>query len=340
MIRIGLIGYGYWGPKLLRNFLAVPGAEVAMVVDLAAGQIDTLAQSHPTLLTALDPDALIADASIDAVVIATPVESHFELALAALKAGKHVWLEKPMAASPGQALALIEAAERHGRVLMVDHTTVYASETRALKELLAADELGRVLYYDSMRSSLGLVRSDANVIADLAVHDFALLDYLFSERPMSVSACGIGHFDGMPENIAYVTLHYSSGAIAHVNTSWVSPVRVRRVLIGGSRRMALWDDDASTGTLRVHEAGVDVSPMEAGPPSVLYRQGEAWMPPLDTAEALQVAARHFADCIRSGRTPVTDGRFGLRMVDLAEKATVSLRSNGTPVWLDGAGGAR
>jgi predicted dehydrogenase len=242
MIRIGIIGYGYWGPNLVRNFVETRGAEVAAVADLDAGKLSALQRRLPAVAVSTDFHTLLSDPSIDAIAVATPVSTHFQLGMAALKAGKHLWLEKTMTETSLQAQKLVDEAARRQKVLFVDHTFIYTGAVRKMAEVIRAGELGRIFYYDSIRVNLGLFQRDVNVISDLGVHDFSILDHLLGEHPVAVSASGINHFPGTPENLAYISLFYDSGTIAHANVSWLAPVKVRQILIGGSEKMIKYDD--------------------------------------------------------------------------------------------------
>ncbi|MBS0244361.1 MAG: Gfo/Idh/MocA family oxidoreductase, partial [Proteobacteria bacterium] len=234
MINIGVIGYGYWGPNLVRNFAEASGANIAAVADLDPKKLETVKRRFPAVKVTTDFQDLLKDPDIHAIAIATPVSTHFELGMAALKAGKHLWLEKPMAETSLQAQKLVAEADKRKLVLLVDHTFIYTGAVRKMGELIRAGELGRIYYYDSIRVNLGLFQRDVSVISDLAVHDFSILDYLLGEHPIAVSASGTNHFPGTPENLAYITLFYESGTIAHTNVSWLAPVKVRQILVGGS----------------------------------------------------------------------------------------------------------
>jgi predicted dehydrogenase len=333
LISIGLIGYGYWGPNLLRNFAELPGVTIAAVADLRADQLEFVSRRYPSIRTTTHFEDVIADKSIDAIAIATPVATHFELGMAALMAGKHLWLEKPMTETSHQAEKLIEEAEKRSLTLFVDHTFVYTSAVRKMGELVKSGDLGKILYYDSTRVNLGLFRRDVNVVADLAIHDFAILDYLLGEHPTAVSASGINHFPGTPENLAYITLFYDSGAIGHTNVSWLAPVKVRKVLVGGSKRMLTYDDLEPSEKVKVYDKGVSFTddPKQIHEMRVGYRTGDMWAPKLDATEALRIAAEHFVECVEKGKAPITDGRLGLRMVELIEAATTSMRGRGETV---------
>ncbi|MFI5372747.1 MAG: Gfo/Idh/MocA family protein [Candidatus Eisenbacteria bacterium] len=333
MVSVGLVGYGYWGPNLLRNFADLPRVRLAAVADLDPKRLETVQRRFPGVRTTTDHRDLVRDPSIDAIAIATPVNTHHELGLAALRAGKHLWLEKPMAETSDQARELVEEAEKHQRVLFVDHTFVYTGAIRKMGEIIRGGDLGRVLYYDSIRVNLGLFQRDVNVISDLAVHDFSILDFLLGESPSAVSASGTNHFPGTPENLAYITLFYDSGTIAHVNVSWLAPVKVRQILIGGSKKMITYDDMESSEKVKVYDKGVSFTddPEKIQEMRVGYRTGDMWAPKLDASEALRIAGDHFIDCIERGEAPRTDGRLGVRVVELIEAATSSMRGRGEAV---------
>jgi predicted dehydrogenase len=335
VIRIGVIGYGYWGPNLVRNFAETETAVVTAVSDLDPKKLALVSKRYPAVRTTTRFQDLLEDPTIDAIAVATPVQTHFELGMAALKAGKHLWLEKPMAETSLQARKLVDEAEKRDRVLHVDHTFTYTGAIRKMAEVIRSGELGRVYYYDSVRVNLGLFQRDVSVISDLAVHDFAILDYILGEHPVAVSASGINHFPGTPENLAFVTLFYDSGTIAHMNVSWLAPVKVRQILVGGSKRMITYDDLEPSEKLKIYDKGVSFTedPREIQEMRVGYRTGDMWAPKLATTEALRVEAEHFVDCIEHGKVPETDGRLGLRVVELIEAATSSMRGRGETVYI-------
>ncbi len=330
MIKVGVIGYGYWGPNLVRNFIAAPGSAVARVCDLRADRLAPLNKLYPGIKTCGNAIDMISDPQIDAVVIATPVSSHYELALAALRAGKHVLVEKPLAAKSDQARRLIDEAAARKLVLLVDHTFVYTDAVRKIRELIASGQLGEIYYYDAVRVNLGLFQHDVNVIWDLAIHDLSIMDYVLPEKPVAVSATGISHIPGQPENVAYITLFFSGAQIAHVHVNWLTPVKVRHTLIGGSEKMILYDDLEPSEKLKVYDKGISVTPRQEDVYKLLvsYRSGDMWAPRLDNTEALQTEAQHFIECIANGSQPDTDGLAGLRMVKMIEAAETSLRDRG------------
>jgi predicted dehydrogenase len=341
MIGIGIVGYGYWGPNLLRNFADVDGCRVVGVSDLSSKRLAAARSRHPGIETFTDCFELIRDPRVDAIAIATPVSSHFELAMAALRAGKHVLVEKPMTATSEEAQCLVDEAARRRLVLAVDHTFVYTSAVRKMRELVDSGELGDIYYYDSVRVNLGLFRRDVNVMWDLAVHDFSIIDYVLPVLPCAVSATGVRHVPGEPENIAYVTLYFDTSLIAHVHANWLAPVKVRRTLLGGSRKMIVYDDVEPSEKIKVYDKGITVDGTTDGSTAyqllVGYRAGDMWSPHLQTTEALATELRDFIACIEHRTAPVSDGRAGLRVVRLLEAASFSMAERGRVVELDALG---
>jgi len=335
MIKVGVVGHGYWGPNLVRNFMSASGSVVVAVCDQREERLTQIRKLYPTLATLTNASDLINDSSIDAVVIATPVASHFALAMAALKAGKHVLVEKPMASNSEQAQELIDEAAKRRLTLMVDHTFVYTDAVRKMRELISTGALGEIYYYDAVRVNLGLFQHDVNVIWDLAIHDLSIMDYVLPNKPVAISATGISHVPGQPENVAYITIFFANTQIAHVHVNWLTPVKVRHTLIGGSEKMILYDDLEPSDKLKVYDKGITVTP---GPEDVYkllvsYRSGDMWAPRLDNTEALQTEAAHFIVCVENNRQSETDGAAGLRMVKMIEAAEKSLRSRGSLVEL-------
>jgi predicted dehydrogenase len=335
-INIGVIGYGYWGPNLVRNFAEIPGVQVRTVSDFKPELLAKVQSRYPSIQVTTDCRDIFTDPKIDAVAIATPVTTHFDLALAALQAGKHVLVEKPMTVSSEQALRLIDEAEKRNLVLMVDHTFVYTGAVRKMRDLIAANSIGDIYYYDSVRVNLGLFQHDVNVIWDLAVHDLSIMDYVLSSQPYAVSATGISHIPGEPENISYLTLFFNSNLIAHIHVNWLAPVKVRRTLIGGSQKMIVYDDLEPSEKLKIYDKGITVNGNAERVYQMLigYRAGDMWAPHLDVTEALRTEGLHFLNCIDKGTRPITDGEAGLRVVRILEAATQSLKRQGRLVELD------
>jgi len=335
MINIGVIGYGYWGPNLVRNFAELDGATVAAVADLDPKKLDIVKRRHPGAHVTTRFEDLLEDPSIHAIAVATPVNTHFDLGMAALKAGKHLWLEKPMTETAEQASQLVEEARKHNLVVIVDHTFIYTGAVQKMGEVISSGDLGKPFYYDSVRVNLGLFQRDVNVISDLAVHDFAILDFLLGEHPAAVSASGTNHFPGTPENLAFITLFYESGMIAHCNVSWLAPVKVRQILLGGSKRMIVYNDLEPSEKVKVYDKGISFTddPAQIQEMRVGYRTGDMWAPKIAGTEALTVEGQHFIDCIRNRKRPQSDGSFGLRVVELIEAATSSMRGGGETVYV-------
>jgi predicted dehydrogenase len=336
MIRVGIVGYGYWGPNLVRNFSEAPDTMVTAVSDMRPERLSLVERRYPGIQTTTRIEELLANPAVDAVAISTPVSTHFELGLQALRAGKHVLIEKPMTTTSEEGIALIEEAESRNLVLMVDHTFVYTGAVRKIRELVASGRMGDPYYYDSVRVNLGLFQHDVDVVWDLAVHDLAIMDYALDAHPAAISATGMSHVAGRPENIAYITGFFENNLIAHINVNWLSPVKVRRTLVGGSKQMIVYDDMEPSEKVKVYDKGITIS---NGPESVYkmligYRTGDMYAPQLAMTEALRVEAQHFAECIQEGKRPLTDGYAGLRVVRMLEAATRSMKKQGALVELE------
>jgi predicted dehydrogenase len=331
MIRLGVIGYGYWGPNVVRNFAAQPDCRVAAICDGDASARARAQREHPAARIVESATEVLSSPEIDAVAIVTPVSSHHALARRALRNGKHAFIEKPFTATSDQAEDLIELAEKHKLTMMVDHTFLFTGAVRKMKELIDQGVLGRLYYYDSTRVNLGLFQHDINVIWDLAPHDLSIMDHLIGLEPERVVATGQAHLNGF-EDIAHVTLYFPERITAHINVNWLSPVKVRTTLLGGERKMLVWNDLEPTEKVKVYDKGVELSTRE-GIYNLLvsYRSGDMWAPRLEQAEALQLEARYFLDCIDSGERPFNDGRAGLRIVRMLEAIHRSLRRGGEPV---------
>ncbi len=330
--KVAVVGCGYWGPNLVRNFSAV-GAEVAWVCDLDEARLQDISRKFRVTRTTTSYDQVLQDPSVDAIVVATPVATHRALGTAALMAGKHLWVEKPLAGTVADAEALVNLARQQRRRLMCDHTFVYTPAVRKMRELIAAGELGDVLYFDSVRVNLGLFQSDTNVIWDLGPHDLSIAQYVLDRRPKQVSAIGVRHVDGAFENMAYVTLKYDGNLVAHFHFNWLAPVKLRLTMIGGSKKMIVYDDLDPVGKVKVYDKGIDVSHVDTDVEArrramVSYRTGDMWSPRLDQTEALAVATRDFLGAIAEDRPPVADGEAGLQVVRVLEAAQRSLERAG------------
>ena len=335
MIRLGIVGCGYWGPNLVRNFSQATGAEVVAVCDVRRERLDQIRKSYPAIGTTTDYGELLRTPGIDAIAIATPVSTHFDLAWQALTAGKHVLVEKPLAATASEAVRLTAEAERRRLTLMVDNTFVYTAAVRRMRDLVAAGELGEVYYYDSVRVNLGLFQHDVNVLWDLAVHDLAILDFILPAKATAVSATGMRHVPNQPENIAYLTVFFENSLIAHIHANWMAPVKIRRTLIGGSQKMLLFDDLEPSEKIKVYDKGITIAddPATVYQMRIGYRAGDMWAPHLELTEALAVGARHFIECVETGAPPLTGGASGVRVVRILEAATRSMAERGRPVEL-------
>lgn len=333
---IGVIGYGYWGPNLVRNFAELPGVSVAAVSDLRPERLARVTGRYPYIKATTDARAILNDPGLDAVVIATPVVTHFDLAMQALRAGKHVLVAKPLAATLEQGEALVNEAARRRLILMVDHTFIYTDAVRKMKELIDAGRLGQLYYYDSVRVNLGLFQHDVNVLWDLAAHDLSIMDYVLPLAPRAVAATAVAHVPGQVENLAYLTCFFEDSFIAHFHVNWLAPVKIRRTMIGGAAQMIVYDDLEPSEKIKVYDRGVTVNDSDDSTYQFLvgYRTGDMWAPHLDLTEALHTEAQHFIRCIDEGARPLTDGEAGLRVVRLLAAATQSLTTHGRIVDLN------
>ena len=330
-LRMGVLGYGYWGPNIVRNLYGLPRAQVAVVCDANPQSLQRARHLYPSLRLTTYAAQMVSDPRLDAVAIVTPVWTHFELAKAALENGKHVFVEKPFTATAAQAEQLMELAARRQLIIMVDHTFLFTPAVRKIRELIQNGTLGAIYYYDSMRINLGLFQHDVNVIWDLAPHDLSIMDYLLEEKAEAVSATGQKHLNGL-EDVAFITVYFPGHTIAHINVNWLSPVKVRTTLIGGEKKMVVWNDLAVDEKIRVYDRGVSISRREdVYELLVSYRSGDMWAPHLEQGEALRLELDYFLDCVLKRKQPVNDGAAGLRVVKLLEAASRSLRKCGEMV---------
>lgn len=338
MIRFGVIGFGYWGPNLVRNIADCGATQIAGVSDLRKPRLDLAQARYPGILVTPDHRKLIESDQIDAIAISTPVFTHFDLAMEALRAGKHVLVEKPITSTSREAQTLIEEAEKRKLLLMVDHTFIYTGAVRKMRELVETGALGDLYYYDSVRVNLGLFQPDINVIWDLAVHDLAIMSYVMSARPLAVSATGMSHVPGQPENIAYITIYLENNILGHVHVNWLSPVKVRKTLVSGSKKMIVYDDMEISEKIKVYDKGITVEQRTESHYKMLvgYRAGDMWAPNLDTTEAIGAELKHFADCVNNGTRPLSGGAAGLEVVRILEAATESMKQRGAVVELEAA----
>jgi predicted dehydrogenase len=334
-VGVGVIGCGYWGPNLVRNFADLPSARVVAVSDLSVERLTDVHGRYPKVKVTTDCQDLLSDPDVDAIVVTTPVSSHFEIAMRALKAGKHVLVTKPITADPAQAAQLIEAAEQRGLVLMVDHTFVYTGAVQTIKQLVDSGSVGQLYYYDSVRVNLGLFQRDVNVLWDLAVHDLAIMDFVLGQQPCAVAATGAAHVPGHHVNLAYLTCYFDGNLITHHQVNWLAPLKVRRTQIGGARQMIVYDDLEPSEKIKVYDKGITVGGDQPGAMEsrIGYRSGDMWAPKVSLTEGLRVEAQHFLECIEHRRQPVTDGHCGLRVTRILEAAVKSLSQRGQPVEL-------
>lgn len=330
-----MVGCGYWGPNLVRNFYESEEAELRWVCDLMPDRLDKIRKRFPTVAITTSLAEVLADSRVDAVCVATPSHTHFELARRVIESGRHVLVEKPLCDSSDKVERLIDLAARHNRILMVDHTFLYNPAVRCVRKILDEGRLGKLLYFDSTRVNLGLFQRDVNVLWDLAVHDLAMMDYLIpDQQPFAVSATGVAHVNGQPENMAYLTCFYADNLVAHIHANWLAPVKLRRTLIGGEKQMIVYDDLEPSERVKVYDKGITVTDeSELKQLLISYRSGDCWSPKIPPGEALQNEVRHFIDCIRNNQTPLSDGQAGLRVVKLIEAGSRSMRLRGEPVEL-------
>lgn len=332
MIRIGIIGYGYWGPVVARNFQATEGCRLAAICDGNPVAQERARKAHPGVRIAGDASDIVRSPDIDAVAVITPVWTHFEFAKAALENGKHVFVEKPFTSSSAEAQQLIDLAAARNLRIMVDHTFLFTGAVRKIRQMIDQGVLGKLFYYDSSRVNLGLFQHDVNVIWDLAPHDLAIMNYLTDDKPESVSATGQCHLNGL-EDMAFVTIYFPR-MLAHINVNWLSPVKVRTTLIGGEKKMVVWNDLEADEKVKVYDKGVDIANGQSVYDLLVsYRSGDMWAPKVEQTEALKVEANYFAECVAANKTPFNDGAAGLRVVRLIEAAVQSLSQRGRPVEL-------
>jgi predicted dehydrogenase len=331
MIRIGVIGYGYWGPNVVRNLQALDSAQVVAVCDKHPVAQKRARHAYPNVQVTSDANEILRSPDIDAVAVVTPVWTHFELAKAALQNGKHVFLEKPLTSNAAQAEELIELAERRTLKIMVDHTFLFTGAVKKIRQLVDQGELGDLFYYDSTRVNLGLFQHDIDVVWDLAPHDLSIMDYLIHKEPEAVVATGQAHLNSHAD-IAFITVYFPENTIAHINVNWLSPVKVRTTLIGGEKKMLVWNDLEADEKVKVYDKGVEISSREGVYELLVsYRSGDMWAPKIEQTEALKTELQYFLDCIEGDKTPLNDGVAGLRVIRLLDAAGKSLKLRGETV---------
>jgi predicted dehydrogenase len=333
MVKFGVVGYGYWGPNVVRNLDRLESAEVVAVCDKSPTSRKKVAKAYPDVLVTEDSAELMSSPDIDAIAVVTPVWTHYELAKAALLNGKHVFVEKPFTSNAAQAQELIELAAQRNLKIMVDHTFLFTGAVTKIKQLLDDGSLGKLYYYDSTRVNLGLFQHDVNVVWDLAPHDLSIIDHLIEQTPEAISATGQTHLNGH-EDVAYITVYFPDKVIAHINVNWLSPVKVRTTLIGGEKKMLVWNDLEADEKIKIYDKGVNVTSREGLYDLLVhYRSGDMWAPQIEQVEALTRELSYFVDCIANDKTPVNDGEAGLRVVRMLEAANESIRQRGAVVRL-------
>jgi predicted dehydrogenase len=333
MIRFGVIGYGYWGPNIVRNLRALEGCEVVGICDQTPAARKRIQAANPGIPVHSDSLELIESPDVDAIAVITPVWTHYELTKAALKNGKHVFVEKPFTSNVKQAEELINLAEQKNLQIMVDHTFLFTGAVRKIQKLLREGALGKLYYYDSTRVNLGLFQHDCNVIWDLAPHDLSIMNHLLHKDAEAISATGQAHLNSH-EDIAFITAYFPDNVIAHINVNWISPVKVRTTLIGGEKKMLVWNDLEADEKLKIYDKGVDVKSQE-GVYNLLvsYRSGDMWAPQVEQVEALKLELGYFVECINKNEKPFNGGCAGLKVVRMLEAASQSLGKRGELVYL-------
>jgi predicted dehydrogenase len=333
MVRFGVIGYGYWGPNVVRNLDSLEGAQVLAIADKSPSARKRAQKVYHDIPVASDTSEVMSSTDIDAIAIVTPVWTHFELAKAALETGKHVFVEKPFTSCVQQAEELINLAQQKNLKIMVDHTFLFTGAVRKIRQLLEEDALGKLYYYDSTRVNLGLFQHDVNVIWDLAPHDLSIMDYLIKESPEALVATGQTHLNGF-EDVAFITVYFPEKIIAHINVNWLSPVKVRTTLIGGEKKMLVWNDLEPDEKVKVYDKGVSITSRQGlYELLVSYRSGDMWAPQVEQVEALRMELGYFVDCISNNHAPFNDGASGLRVVKMLQAANESLNKRGALVYL-------
>ena len=334
MLRMGIIGYGYWGPNVTRNFSIANDSQVTMVCDMNQAALKRVKKAHPLVRVTTDYNELIKDPEVDAVAIVTPVFTHYDIASKALDEGKSIFVEKPFTYTVAEGEALVEQAAKKNLKIMVDHTFLYTGAVRKIRQFIEDNVLGDLYYFDSVRVNLGLFQHDVNVVWDLAPHDISIMDYVMGEKPTAVVATGAEHFSRGLEDIAYLTFYYRQNVIAHINVNWLSPVKIRRTLIGGKKKMLVWNDLDPDEKIKIYDKGVQVRTKE-GKYSLLvdYRSGDMWAPKIEQTEALKLIADKFVDYVQNGGKVVNDGETGLNIVKLLEASDKSLKNKGEMIYL-------
>lgn len=334
MLNIAVVGFGYWGPNIVRNFYSAEKANVVSVCDRESKALKRVERSYPGIKTTTDYDDIVSSSEVDAIAIVTPVRTHYELARKALNNDKHVFVEKPFTSTVAQAEELLELADRKNLIIMVDHTFLFTGAVKKIKEFVDDNILGELYYYDSMRVNLGLFQHDVNVIWDLAPHDLSIMDYIIGEKAEAITATGKKHFCNGHEDIAFLTVFFANNLIGHFNVNWISPVKIRTTLIGGEKKMLLWNDLEADEKVKIYDKGVNIENREGVYDLLIkYRSGDMWAPRVEQSEALKAEIEYFIDCVLNDQVPFNDGRAGLRVVKILEASDESLKNNGKMIKL-------
>jgi predicted dehydrogenase len=332
-VNFGVIGYGYWGPNVVRNLASLEGSHVSAIAEVSVAARTRAQKAYPGVRVTANTAEVISSPEIDAIAVVTPVWTHYELVKAALENGKHVFVEKPFTSNAAQGEELINLAQQKNLKIMVDHTFLFTGAVKKISQLLEEGTLGKLYYYDSTRVNLGLFQHDVNVLWDLAPHDLSIMDYLIKSSPEAVVATGQNHLNGH-EDVAFMTVYFPQNVIAHINVNWLSPVKVRTTLIGGEKRMLVWNDLEADEKLKVYDKGVNITSREGVYELLVhYRTGDMWSPQLEQVEALRQELIYFVDCVSSGKDAFNDGCAGLRVVKMLEAANESMSKRGSLVYL-------
>lgn len=335
MIKVGVVGIGYWGPNIVRNLVSNKQTDVLYCSDLRAERLEYVRSLYPKIKTTTDYKDIIKDPAVDAVAICTPVFTHFEIAKAAMLAGKHVLIEKPMTSTTAEAEELINLAEQKNLKIMVDHTFLFTGAVIKIKELITAGEVGDLYYFDSVRVNLGLFQHDVNVIWDLAPHDISIMDFVIDHHAEAVVATGADHVGNGMEDVAYLTVYYPNNIIAHIHVNWLSPVKIRQTLIGGTKKMIVWDDNDPSEKIKIYDKGIEViqTADQVYNTLIQYRTGDMYSPKVPQTEALALEVGHFADCIENDTQPISDGILGYHVVQILEASEQSIKNRGKEIRL-------
>lgn len=332
-MNFGVIGYGYWGPNIVRNLVSLEDSQVIAIAEISPNARARAQKAYPRMKVTADASEVISSPEIDAIAVVSPVWTHYELAKAALLQGKHIFVEKPFTSNTAQAEELINLAEQKNLKIMVDHTFLFTGAVRKIRQLIEEDSLGNLYYYDSTRVNLGLFQHDINVLWDLAPHDLSIMDNLLKGKPEGIVATGQGHLNGH-EDVAFMTVYFPEKVIAHINVNWLSPVKVRTTLIGGEKRMLVWNDLEADEKVKVYDKGVKITSREGVYDLLVsYRSGDMWAPQLEQVEALRQEMTYFVDCVSTGKEPFNNGCAGFRVVQMLEAASESLKKKGALVYL-------